>query len=162
MRILSMIPSGDVAYLQHQLDRLAQEAFGVRSQTSVVTLPIDVFDKDEQLVVHAFVPGLRAEHLDIQVEDGVVSISGQFPSLYDTDDAGCFTWCARELRCGQFRRSITLPYAVDWESASATVADGILTLQLPKAAEAKPRRIEITDGGHVTPYQLSATGSKTA
>ena len=151
-RTMPMTPFGDVAYLQHQLDRLAQEAFGMRSQTSVATLPVDVYEKDDQLVVQAFVPGLRAEHLDIQIEDGVVSISGQFPTLYDTDEAGGFAWYARELRGGQFRRSITLPYAVDWDNANATVADGILTLQLPKAAEAKPRRIQISDGGRVTTH----------
>ncbi len=148
-RAMSMTPFGDVAYLQHQLDRLAQEAFGMRSQTNVTTLPVDVYEKDDQLIVQAFVPGLRAEQLDIQVEDGVVSISGQFPQLYDSEESGGFTWYARELRGGPFRRSITLPYAVDWDSASASVADGVLWLHLPKAAEAKPRRIEIREGGHI-------------
>ena len=162
-RVMSMSPFGDVAYLQHQLDRLAQEAFGMRSQASVTTLPVDVFDRGEQLVVQAFVPGLRAEHLDIQIEDGVVSISGQFPNLYDADDASGYTWYARELRGGRFGRSINLPYKVDWESTSATVADGILTLQFPKAAEAKPRRIEIRDTiSQPTTHELSATTGDTA
>ncbi len=155
-------PWGDLAYLQHQLDRLAQEAFGAGSHSNVTTLPVDVFDKDEQLTIQAFVPGLRAEHLDIQVENNVVSISGQFPHLYDTDDAQAFTWYSRELRGGRFGRSISLPYKVDWEHATATVTDGILTLQLPKAAEAKPRRLEIRDGGEVTTHELSAVNTASA
>jgi HSP20 family protein len=157
-RMMSTSPFADVAYLQHQLDRLAQETFGMRSQTSVATLPVDVFDKGEQLVVQAFVPGLRAEHLDIQVEDGVVTISGEFPHLYDADESRTFTWYARELRGGRFGRSINLPYKVDWDATTATVADGILTLTFPKAPEAKPRRISIRDTASETPaHELTAT-----
>lgn len=156
-RTMTMTPWGDFAYLQHQLDRLAQDAFGMRSQTSVATLPVDVFDTGEQLNVQAFVPGLRAEHLDIQVEDNTVTISGQFPQLYDNEESRGYTWYARELRGGRFGRSINLPYKADWDASSATVADGILTLTFPKAPEAKPRRIEIREASNagVTP-ELSA------
>ena len=105
-RSVSTFPFGDVAYLQNQLDRLVQDAFGMRSQTNVATLPIDIFDTGEQLVIQAFVPGLRAEHLDIQVEDSVVTISGQYPHLYDTEEARNHTWYARELRGGRFQRSV--------------------------------------------------------
>lgn len=151
-------PFADFAYLQHQLDRLAQEAFGSRSQTSVATLPVDVFDHKDELVVQAFVPGLRAEHLDIQVEDGVVTISGHFPHLYDQDEMRGYTWYARELRGGRFQRSIALPYKVDWDNSSASVSDGILRMTFPKAAEARPRRIQITDSSSgVSTPELSAT-----
>ena len=157
-RTMTLSPWADFAYLQHQLDRLAQDAFGMRSQTSVATLPVDVFDKGEQLVVQAFVPGLRAEHLDIQVEENTVTISGEFPYLYDAEEARGYTWYARELRGGRFGRSINLPYKVDWDNTSATVADGILKLTFPKAAEAKPRRIEIREAPSVaTTPELSAT-----
>jgi HSP20 family protein len=152
------LPFGDFAYLQHQLDRLAQDAFGMRAQASVATLPVDVFDYDDHLIVQAFVPGLRAEHLDIQVEDGVVTISGQYPRLYDSEEASGYTWYARELRGGRFQRSIAVPYKVDWDSASATVADGILRMTFPKAAEAKPRRISISDAAsEATTPELSST-----
>ena len=161
-RTMTLSPWADFAYLQHQLDRLAQDAFGMRSQTSVATLPVDVFDKGEQLIVQAFVPGLRAEHLDIQVEENTVTISGEFPYLYDVDEARGYTWYARELRGGRFGRSINLPYKVDWDNTSATVADGILTLTFPKAAEAKPRRIEIREASTfgATP-ELSASSVST-
>jgi HSP20 family protein len=130
----------------------------MRSQTSVTTMPIDVFDKGEQIVVQAFVPGLRAEHLDIQVEDGVVTISGEYPHLYDGEESRGYTWYARELRGGRFQRSIALPYKVDWDGATAIVSDGLLRLTFPKAAEAKPRRIGITDGSaQAGPVELSAT-----
>jgi HSP20 family protein len=157
-RNLSTFPFADVAYLQHQLDRLAQDAFGMRAQTSVTTLPVDVFDTGEQLVVQAFLPGIRAEHLNVEVEDGVVTISGQYPQLYDQDDARGYTWYARELRGGHFQRSIALPYKIDWDGTSATMTDGILRMTFPKAPEAKPRRISISDvsSGVQTP-ELTAT-----
>lgn len=159
-RTMTMNPFADVAYLQHQLDRLAQDAFGLRSQTSVSTLPVDVFDTGEQVVVQAFVPGLRAEHLDIQVEDNTVTISGQFPHLYDAEESRNYSWYARELRGGRFGRGINLPYKVDWDNTNASVADGVLTLTFPKAPEAKPRRIQIQEAStvNVTP-ELSATSS---
>ena len=50
-RTMTLTPWADFAYLQHQLDRLTQDAFGMRSQASVATLPVDVFDKGEQLTV---------------------------------------------------------------------------------------------------------------
>lgn len=141
----TLFPFNDVAFLQHQLDQLAQEAFGMRSQTSVATLPVDVYDDGEQIIIQAFLPGVRAEHLDVQVEEGVVTISGTYPQLYDTDDSRGYTWYARELRGGRFQRSITLPYKVDWDGSSASMTDGILRMTFPKAPEAKPRRISITN-----------------
>ncbi|HUG14677.1 MAG TPA: Hsp20/alpha crystallin family protein [Thermomicrobiales bacterium] len=141
----SMFPFNDFVYLQHQLDQLAQDAFGMRAQASVATLPVDVFDTGDQIVVQAYLPGVRAEHLDVQVEDGVVTISGNFPQLYDTDDARSYTWHTRELRTGRFQRSTTLPYKVDWDGSNASISDGILRMTFPKAAEAKPRRISIAN-----------------
>jgi HSP20 family protein len=157
-RNLTTFPFGDLTYFQNQLDRLMQDAFGARAHTNVQTLPVDVFDKGEELVIHAFVPGLRAEHLDVEVEEGVVTISGYYPQLYDQDEMRSWTWYARELRGGRFQRSIALPYKVDWDSASATVTDGILTLTFPKAAEARPRRIPIADSALGTSSrELTAT-----
>ncbi len=157
IRNQTTFPFGDFAHLQHQLDRLAQEAFGAWSQTTVATLPVDVFDTGEQIVVHSFVPGMRAEHLDVQFEDGIVTISGQFPQLYETDEMRNWTWYARELRRGRFQRSIALPYKVDWNNAQATVSDGILHLTFPKAVEAKPQRLEITNGTETSTPALSQT-----
>lgn len=154
----SSFPFADFAFIENQLDRLAQEALGLRSQTSVTTLPVDVYDTGEDVVIQAFVPGMRAEHLDINIEDGVVTISGQFPQLYDREDAQTWSWYARELRGGRFQRSLSLPYKVDVDQASATVSDGILHLSLPKAPEAKPRKIAISNSAAATHTpELTAT-----
>jgi HSP20 family protein len=149
-------PWADFAYLQDRVDRLAQDAFGMKSQTNVYTLPIDVFDKGDEIVIQAFVPGLRAEHLDVQVDNGVLTISGVYPSLYDPEEARNYTWYARELRGGRFQRSIALPVKVDFEHATAEIHDGVLRMVFPKAAEAKPRRIPISESADQSaPAQLS-------
>lgn len=157
------VPFPDFSWLEGQLDRLMQESLGMRSQTSVATLPVDVFERGDEIVIQAFVPGLRAEHLDVQVQDGVVTIAGEFPRLYDSDESRRYTWYARELRGGRFARSIALPTKVDWDAATASVADGILRLTFPKAAEAKPRRIAISDASAgTTTAELSATAGQTS
>lgn len=156
-------PFSDLGYLQHQLDRLTQDAFGMRSQASVATLPVDVFDKGDELVVQAFVPGLRADHVDVQVDNGVLTISGAYPQLYDQEEMRDYTWHARELRGGRFGRSVAFPVKVDVEHAQASIADGILTLSFPKAAEAKPRRIQISEqaGASQSERVIETTGGST-
>ena len=87
-----------------------------------------------------------------------MTISGQYPHLYDTEEARNHTWYARELRGGRFQRSVAMPYKVDWDAATANVAAGILRLTFPKATEAKPRRISISDASvQASTPELSAT-----
>lgn len=153
----------DFTFIEQQLDRLAQEAFGWRSQTSVALLPIDMYDNGSELVVQAFVPGMRAEHLTVQVEDGVLTIAGTYPQLYDTEEARNYAWYARELRGGKFQRVISLPAKIDYEHATAEVRDGVLKLTFPKAPEAKPRRIAIANAAQATsptPQLVEATGKE--
>jgi HSP20 family protein len=133
----------DFGYLFDQMERIAQEMRTTGPRTSVTTLPVDVYDRGDELIVQTFVPGVRSEHLDVQIDDGVLTISGNFPQLYDSDDARSWTWYALELRTGAFQRSISLPYKVELASVEAHVEDGVLRLVLPKAQEAKPHRIQI-------------------
>ncbi len=146
-----MNPANDFWYLVDQMDRMSQEMLSRTSRSQVMTLPVDIFDRGDEFVVQAFVPGVRAEHLEVQIDDGVLTISGSFPTLYDVEDAGNWTWYSRELRTGDFQRSINLPYKVEHESVSAEVIDGLFKLTLPKAAEARPFRIAIGETTKSTP-----------
>src|SRR5690606_16617165 len=117
-----------------------------------------IYDRGEELVVRAFVPGVHPEQINVQIDDGVLTISGNFPELYDSEDAANWSWYTRELRSGPFQRSFNLPFKVDTEGTSAKVEDGILWLTLPKAAEAKPHRISVTSGS-TTVHELTASES---
>ena len=99
-------------------------------------LRLNAHDEGEAYVLTAFVPGLKAEDLKIQVLDDVVSIEGTFPG----DET---EYLLRELPAGSFRREMRLPSPLEPEKVEAKIADGILTLRLPKADTARPRTIKI-------------------
>ena len=100
------------------------------------SLRLNVRDDAEAYVLTAFVPGLKAEDLKIQVLDDVVSIEGSFPG----DEA---EYMLRELPGGSFRRELQMPSSLDTEKVDAKISDGILTLRLPKAESARPKRIKV-------------------
>ena len=136
-------PMTDFAYLFEQMDRMAQDALGGTTRARVATLPVDIFDRGDDLIVQAFVPGIHADSLEITIDDGVLTIAGAFPELYDAEEASNWSWYTRELRSGSFQRSFNLPFKVDVESVTARVEDGVLWLTMPKAPESKPRRIPV-------------------
>jgi HSP20 family protein len=149
-------PMTDFAYLFDQMDRMAQEALGGNVRTRVATLPVDIFDRGEELVVQAFVPGIHADSLEVTVDDGVLTIAGQFPELYPSEEASSWSWYTRELRSGWFQRSFSLPYKIDVDNVNAHIEDGVLRLTLPKAPEAKPRRIQVGSGS-TTVHEVEAS-----
>lgn len=158
-RVVWSSPFADFAYLHDQMDRIAQEMLTRTNAPTVTTLPVDVYDRGDDIIVQTYVPGVRAEHLDIQVDDDVLTISGSFPQLYDQEDASNWTWQVRELRSGNFQRSLSLPFKVNHEQATAQIEDGVLRMVFPKAVEARPRRIAVTAGTTVTTQTPELTGS---
>jgi len=87
-------------------------------------------------VLTALVPGLSAEDLNISMFEDVVRIEGEYPQ--DENE-----YLLRELPLGSFQRALRLPAAVDSAKVEAKIADGILTLRLPKAESARPKTIKI-------------------
>ncbi len=99
-------------------------------------LAVNVADDNDAYVLTALVPGLKADDLSIQVLEGVVTIEGK---LADADS----DYLVRELPAGSFRRELRLPAPLDAEHVEAKIADGILTVRLPKAESARPRTIKV-------------------
>ena len=99
-------------------------------------LRINVRDDGEAFVLTAPVPGLKAEDLKIQVLEDVLTIEGEMPS----DDA---EYLLQEIPGGAFRREIRLPATLEAGKVEARIADGILTLRLPKSDAARPRTIKV-------------------
>ncbi len=100
-------------------------------------LPVNVRDEGEAFVLTASMPGLRADDLRIQVLDDVVSIEGE--TAGDENE-----YLMRELPVGAFRRELRLPAALEADKVDAKIADGILTLRLPKAESARPKTIKVS------------------
>jgi HSP20 family protein len=101
---------------------------------------LDLYQNNDNVVAVLEIPGMRKEEIEISIHDGALSISGERKSSSSNGDKAERT----ERSVGSFRRSITLPVRVDVNKVSATYRDGILTVTLPKAEEAKPKRIEVT------------------
>jgi HSP20 family protein len=90
---------------------------------------VDVVEDDQKLELFADVPGVKQEDLDIQVEKDVLTIRGERKGT---------------RQAGSFSRAFTLPKHVDVEKIAASLKDGVLTLTLPKRAEAQPRAIKVS------------------
>ena len=108
-------------------------------------LPLNVYTREDDLVVEALLPGVSPEDVQISVDQGVLSIAatrhGWQPTEGQTD--GQPGWYLREITGGQFRRALSLPFPVDADKAAATFANGTLTLTVPKAEAARPKQIRI-------------------
>lgn len=108
-----------------------------RMETDLPVYPaLNLWEDADRFVVEAELPGVKPEAVDIQVVDGVLTLKAS----RETPDAA---YLRRERMSGAFVRSIELPAGVDADRVEAALRDGILTITLPKAEAAKPRRIPV-------------------
>ena len=122
-------------YIQpHQFRRMARR---LTEQPQQRALGVNIREQDDAYVLSALVPGLKAEDLNIQILENVVSIEG---SYQDADGE----YLLNELPSGSFRRALRLPTEVEADKVEAKIADGVLTLNLPKAETARPKKINIS------------------
>ena len=125
-----------IAPYPYRMARRWAHMAGYEEPTHDFTLAVDVRDEDEAYVISALVPGLKAEDLNIQILEDVVTVEGEFKA--DENE-----YLMRELPHGSFRRTLRLPAALDADKAQAKINDGVLTLRLPKAESARPRMIKV-------------------
>ena len=125
--------------LRDQLNRLfdlpqSPEAFGDWSPA------LDAFEDKDKYVVSVEVPGLKKEDIHVTVHDGILTIAGERKAEKDINEG---TVHRTERFYGKFSRSVSLPSAVKSDKVLASYKDGILTVEVPKSDEAKPRNIEV-------------------
>lgn len=104
---------------------------------------VDVYQTDDAVVVKAEVPGLKAEDLEISIDDNVLTIKGEVRQERSNNGDKERKHYLREMRYASYCRKMSLPLGVKADEADAELQDGILTLTLPKADEAKPKTIEV-------------------
>jgi HSP20 family protein len=100
------------------------------------SLNVNVREEEDAYILSALVPGLQAENLNIQVLENVVSIEGEYQAE-ETE------FLLKELPNGSFRRSLRMPSEIEADKVEAKIVDGVLTLSLPKAESARPKKIKI-------------------
>jgi HSP20 family protein len=103
-------------------------------------LPLDVTEDEEGYVVKASVAGINPEDVDITIEENVLSIKGEFAQESETEEEN---YLMRERHAGSFGRSIRFPVEVNADAVDAKYENGVLTLNIPKVEEVKPKRVEI-------------------
>ncbi|HET8587366.1 MAG TPA: Hsp20/alpha crystallin family protein [Candidatus Limnocylindria bacterium] len=141
-------PFREMLTLREAVDRLFEDS--IVSPASLRTLgndtgqmlnpPLDLHQTDDGLVLTMALPGVKPEDVSITITGQVLQIRGEFKAdeSLKRDD-----YLYRERRFGSFNRQIELPVRVQGDAAQAEFEDGVLTLRVPKAAEVKPRQIEV-------------------
>lgn len=139
-------PKRDLLSLRDAMDQLFEESF-VRplgtlfpSRVQGESMPVDMVENDDTIVVKAAVPGMKAEDLEITVVGGVLTIKAENKESTE-ETKGNYIY--REWKSGSVVRALTLPTEVDIDKATAEMVDGVLTLSLPKAEEVRPQRLTI-------------------
>ena len=137
-------PFRDVASLQDEVERAFRQAFGDRGSASpagAFSPALDVEETEEAFTLHVELPGVDPEHVEVSLEENVLTIAGE-RRFYDEREADGFRRIERHF--GRFHRAVRLPDRVNPEGVTAGYRDGLLTITVPKAEEAKPRRIQVT------------------
>lgn len=136
-------PFQDAMTLREAMNRLFEESFvpSLPSRNGTFAPALDLSETDEGYFVDVAVPGLKPEDLNITFENGLLTISGE---VKQTNEQKERNFHRIERRYGRFSRSINLPSAVRADAIEARLEDGVLHLNVPKAEEVKPRKINIT------------------
>jgi HSP20 family protein len=143
MNIARFEPWTFVDLLHRDLDRLAQKRSVASNEHSPVAdwVPaVDIIEEKDRFVLRTDVPGVKPEDIDVSMDAGVLSISGERHAIAPAEDAGVQRI---ERETGRFLRRFTLPETANADGIAAKCADGILEVSIPKAPEVQARRITV-------------------
>jgi HSP20 family protein len=139
-------PLRDFMSLRDTMDRMFEDRWVgpgnwlTWSSPGTTFLPLDIYETADDIVVRAVVPGVGPEGIDIQFQGGVLTLRAKSDEPANPEGA---SWLIQEIVPGEYVRQVTLPRAVDADSARTTFEHGTLTLTLPKTADAKPKQIKV-------------------
>lgn len=135
---------GRLTDLRDEIDRLFEAPLAELTRTSQLlsgwTPALDLYEDKDNVVVRAELPGMKKEDIDVSLHDGCLSISGERKGEEKRQDAEVYR---AERFFGRFQRTVTLPTQVANDKVKAQYKDGVLTITLPKAEEAKPKQIDV-------------------
>lgn len=135
---------GRLSTLRDEIDRLFEEPLSELARTSQLfsglTPPLDLHETKDNFIVKAELPGMKKEDIEVSLHNGSLSISGERKNEEKFEGANVYR---SERSFGCFQRTITLPAAVAADKIKAQYKDGVLTVTLPKAEEAKPKQIDV-------------------
>ncbi|MGI6347670.1 MAG: Hsp20/alpha crystallin family protein [Patescibacteria group bacterium] len=122
------------------MDKMISEFMSISRGNKGFMPAVDMYEDNDNVVVETQLAGIDLEKIDISIENDVLCIKGEGEKKTEVEEKNYYR---KEIRRGNFYRSIPLPTRVDGDKASAVAEDGILKIYIPKASEAKPKSIKI-------------------
>ena len=157
MTIVRWEPLREFSTLQNEMNRLFNTVFDAPAPAHGVArrwMPaMDLVETKDHFVVRADLPGLTEGDISIELEDNVLTLSGERKAEHEDRQEGYYRV---ERAFGSFSRSLTLPRGVDADAVSATFDKGVLEVRIPKPEERKPRRISISGSNEQPTLEGSA------
>jgi HSP20 family protein len=146
MALVRWEPVREISSIQNEVNRLFNSFFDTPVTASERRwLPaMDLVETDDQFILRADLPGLSENDVGIELEDRVLTISGERRAEHEDRKEG---YHRVERAYGRFTRSLTLPEGVDPEAVEARFDRGVLEVRIPKPEQPKPRRVTINVGG---------------
>jgi HSP20 family protein len=141
-------PFRDLEALQDRMNRLFESTMGrARSEEELFTgtwaPPVDIFETKDRIVLKAELPGFDEKQIALRFEDGVLTLEGERKFEKESGDEN---YHRVERSYGKFVRSFSIPATADSERIGASFSNGVLTVELPKREETKPKQIRIEAG----------------
>jgi HSP20 family protein len=146
MSISRWDPFRDLMSIQNELNRLFGRTYaGSEIGTAGAWVPpLDIFETEDRFVVKLELPGIDPQDVEVSVEDSTLSIRGERRFYADVDEE---SFHRVERRFGQFLRALSLPTTADAERIEASFDKGVLTVEVPKVEQAKPKKITVKAAG---------------
>jgi HSP20 family protein len=144
-----------------EIDRVFDAFFGQTDQARRWVPPVDLVEAEDHFVLRADLPGLSEGDVNIEVQDGTLTISGERKAEHEQREKG---WYRIERSFGRFSRSLTLPDGVDADRIAASFEHGVLEVRIPKPEQRKPRRIAISSSngnGNGKPAAVEGSATET-
>ena len=126
-----------------EFDRFFRELQPVTSRAGHVgfDMAVDVYEDGDAIVAEMNVPGLKADDIDVEVEDNYLRIAGRREEVQEKKEKSHY---AKEIRRGSFERVLQLPDAVEQEQVTAAYKDGVLKVTMPKRAKAPDKKVKVS------------------
>ena len=147
MALARWSPWGELFNLHDQMDQLFNQTLTqtlMPAGTQTVSLPLDIRQNDEAYFIEASVPGFSPDEVEVTLDENVLTIKGEHKTEKGETKGG---YVRRERRETSVFRQVGLPSEVKADQITASFENGILTVQVPRAQKAQPRRIEVSSGG---------------
>lgn len=125
-----------------EFDRLTRQLLGTAARPA--TVPMDAYGKGEEFIVHFDLPGVNPDSIDLTVDRNVLTVRAERPAPVEDDGV---EWLVAERPTGAFTRQLFLGDTLDLDRLEASYDAGVLTLRIPVAERAKPRKVSITSSG---------------